>query len=146
MFFSTTHHATVRLQLRLPFQVAQCESDVRLRQRGHWDSSKVCAETEIKVRLLEKKLKSSINKSKTYYDLRSQMNHYVEVRVGKQYFLGGALFVFFQPFVLDLLQQRIRWSIECAQTQEWRLAETTAVNREKSVGVYVASVKLLLLN
>ncbi|OQV15569.1 putative SH3 domain-binding protein 5-like [Hypsibius exemplaris] len=59
-------------------KVAQCEGDVRLRQRDHWQASKVCAETEIKVRLLEKKFKSSINKSKSYYELRSQMNHFVE--------------------------------------------------------------------
>ena len=50
-----------------------------MRQRDHYQASKVCAETEIKVRLLEKKFKSSINKSKSYYELRSQMNHFVEV-------------------------------------------------------------------
>lgn len=62
-------------------QVLQCEQDLRTRQREHWQASKVVAETDIKVKLLEKKFRSSINKSKPYYELYAQLNHFVEVNI-----------------------------------------------------------------
>lgn len=59
-------------------KVLQCEQDLRVRQRDHWQASKVVAETDIKVKLLEKRFKSSITKSKPYYELYAQLNHFVE--------------------------------------------------------------------
>ncbi|XP_055338890.1 SH3 domain-binding protein 5-like [Paramacrobiotus metropolitanus] len=59
-------------------KVTHCEVDLRQRQREHWHASKLYTESEEKVKALEKKFKSSINKSKPYYELRAQMNHFVE--------------------------------------------------------------------
>lgn len=69
----------VTVDLPLNLQVAQCENDLRQRQREHWHVSKTYGEAEAKVRVLERKFKSSIHKSKPYYELRGQMNHFVEV-------------------------------------------------------------------
>lgn len=77
LFLVVSEAAALR---RLSPQVNEAEEERIRSEREHMRVTHACQEAEARVQTLQKSLKRVILKSKPYFELKSQLNHILEVR------------------------------------------------------------------